>query len=84
MVFMINKEYFKYLIKQNKKYLILIYAIGIIIPVLTLNEFTTSGINNIVRFVGIFSLTYGLALSFITPIYLFSFLQKKKSNILTS
>ena len=79
---MINKEYFKYLIKQNKKYLILIYAIGIIIPVLTLNEFTTSGINNIVRFVGIFSLTYGLALSFITPIYLFSFLQKKKSNIL--
>ncbi len=81
---MINKEYFKYLIKQNKKYLILIYAIGIIIPVLTLNEFTSapSGVKNIVRFVGIFSLTYGFALSFIAPIYLFSFLQKKKSNIL--
>ena len=35
MVSMINKDYFKYLIKQNKKYLILIYVIGIIIPFLT-------------------------------------------------
>ena len=34
MVSMINKDYFKYLIKQNKKYLILIYLVGIIIPFL--------------------------------------------------
>ena len=38
MVSMINKDYFKYLIKQNKKYLILIYVVGIIIPFLTLNS----------------------------------------------
>lgn len=77
MVSMINKDYFKYLIKQNKKYLILIYVIGIIIPFWIFNEFTPSFNTS-----GLLSLCYGLILSCIVPIYLFSFLQKKKSNLL--
>ena len=84
MVSMINKDYFKYLIKQNKKYLILIYAIGIIIPFLLLNEFSSTPLDdtNITRFAQVLPLAYGIVLSCIVPIYLFSFLQKKKSNIL--
>lgn len=84
MVSMINKDYFKYLIKQNKKYLILIYVIGIIIPFLLINKFDYVPLNdeNITRFAQIILLAYGFMLSFIVPIYLFSFLQKKKSNIL--
>ena len=84
MVSMINKDYFKYLIKQNKKYLILIYVIGIIIPFLLINKFDYAPLNdeNITRFAQIIPLAYGFVLSFIVPIYLFSFLQKKKSNIL--
>ena len=84
MVSMINKDYFKYLIKQNKKYLILIYVIGIIIPFLLINKFDYAPLNdeNITRFAQIIPLAYGFMLSFIVPIYLFSFLQKKKSNIL--
>lgn len=84
MVSMINKDYFKYLIKQNKKYLILIYVVGIIIPFLTLNSLIPDpyGDFEIVRIPGMISLIYGFALSCIVPIYLFSFLQKKKSNIL--
>lgn len=77
MVSMINKDYFKYLIKQNKKYLILIYLVGIIIPFWVFNEYTPS-----LDLTGTLSLVYGLGLSCIVPIYLFSFLQKKKSNIL--
>lgn len=77
MVSMINKDYFKYLIKQNKKYLILIYVIGIIIPFWMFNEHTPTLCTT-----GVLSLVYGLGLSCIVPIYLFSFLQKKKSNIL--
>ena len=77
MVSMINKDYFKYLIKQNKKYLILIYVVGIIIPFWVFNEYTPS-----LDLTGTLSLVYGLSLSCIVPIYLFSFLQKKKSNIL--
>ena len=80
MVSMINKDYFKYLIKQNKKYLILIYVIGIIIPFLLINKFDYAPLNdeNITRFAQIIPLAYGFMLSFIVPIYLFSFLQKKK------
>lgn len=77
MVSMINKDYFKYLIKQNKKYLILIYVIGIIIPFWIFNEFAPAFNTS-----GLLSLGYGLVLSCIVPIYLFSFLQKKKSNLL--
>lgn len=77
MVSMINKDYFKYLIKQNKKYLILIYVIGIIIPFWVFNEFAPAFNTS-----GLLSLCYGLVLSCIVPIYLFSFLQKKKSNLL--
>ena len=77
MVSMINKDYFKYLIKQNKKYLILIYLVGIIIPFWVFNEYAPS-----LKLAGTLSLVYGLGLSCIVPIYLFSFLQKKKSNIL--
>ena len=78
MVSMINKDYFKYLIKQNKKYLILIYVIGIIIPFLLINKFDYAPLNdeNITRFAQIIPLAYGFMLSFIVPIYLFSFLQK--------
>ena len=72
MVSMINKDYFKYLIKQNKKYLILIYVIGIIIPFWMFNEHTPTLCTT-----GVLSLVYGLGLSCIIPIYLFSFLQKK-------
>ena len=39
MVSMINKDYFKYLIKQNKKYLISYLCNGIIIPFLLINKF---------------------------------------------
>lgn len=80
MVSMINKDYFKYLIKQNKKYLILIYVIGIIIPFLLINKFDYVPLNdeNITRFAQIIPLAYGFMLSFIVPIYLFSFLQKEK------
>ena len=46
MVSMINKDYFKYLIKQNKKYLILIYVIGIIIPFLLINKFDYAPLND--------------------------------------
>ena len=46
MVSMINKDYFKYLIKQNKKYLILIYVIGIIIPFLLINKFDYVPLND--------------------------------------
>lgn len=78
------KDYFKYLIKQNKKYLILIYVVGIIIPFLTLNSLIPDPYVDyqIARIPGMISLIYGFALSCIVPIYLFSFLQKKKSNIL--
>ena len=84
MVSMINKDYFKYLIKQNKKYLILIYVIGIIIPFLLINKFDYVPLNdeNITRFAQIIPLAYGFMLSFIVPIYLFSFLQKKKYTLL--
>ena len=72
MVSMINKDYFKYLIKQNKKYLILIYVVGIIIPFLTLNSLIPDpyGDFEIVRIPGMISLIYGFALSCIVPIYL--------------
>ena len=75
MVSMINKDYFKYLIKQNKKYLILIYVVGIIIPFLTLNSLIPDPYVDyqIARIPGMISLIYGFALSCIVPIYLFSF-----------
>ena len=62
MVSMINKDYFKYLIKQNKKYLILIYVIGIIIPFLLINKFDYAPLNdeNITRFAQIIPLAYFL------------------------
>ena len=51
-------------IKQNKKYLILIYVIGIIIPFLTLNSLIPDpyGDFEIVRIPGMISLIYGFAL----------------------
>ena len=64
MVSMINKDYLKYLIKQNKKYLILIYLVGIIIPFWVFNEYTPS-----LDLTGTLSLVYGLGLSCIVPIY---------------
>ena len=79
MVSMINKDYFKYLIKQNKKYLILIYVIGIIIPFLLINKFDYAPLNdeNITRFAQIIPLAYGFMLTFIVPIC-FLFYKKRK------
>ena len=77
MVSMINKDYFKYLIKQNKKYLILIYVIGIIIPFWMFNEHTPTLCTT-----GVLSLVYGLGLSCIVPIYLFSFLNRAIASII--
>lgn len=84
MVFMkmINKDYFKYLIKQNRRLLFLIWLIGfIVIPFLTL---ISSGYDSYIleNYKSIIALMYGFVISFLAPIYLFSFLQKKKSTIL--
>lgn len=85
MVFMklINKDYFKYLIKQHKRLLFLIWLIGfILIPFISLmnpeeNFFAHShGLSSLI------SISFVFVISFLAPIYLFSFLQKKKSTIL--
>ena len=83
MVSMINKDYFKYLIKQNKKYLILIYVVGIIIPFLTLNSLIPDPYIDyqIARIPGMISLIYGFALSCIVPIYLFSFFNRSIASV---
>lgn len=83
MVFMkmINKDYFKYLIKQHKRLIFLICLIGFTaIPFLSyiLHDDTYYPLSTISSI----ALLYGFGLSFLVPIYLFSFLQKKKSTIL--
>lgn len=78
---MINKNYFRYLIRQNKRYLLLIWIISfIIIPLFTLLVLNDN-FNNMDTIAPI-AMLLGLSLSFLAPIYLFSFLNKKKSNIL--
>ena len=78
MVSMINKDYFKYLIKQNKKYLILIYVIGIIIPFLLINKFDYAPLygENITRFAQIIPLAYGFML--LSLFICFLFYKKRK------
>lgn len=82
MVFMkmINKNYFQYLIKQHKRLLILINVIGfILIPFLTL-IFMLNDPHDLSTFSSIITIAFGFIISFLAPIYLFSFLQKKKST----
>lgn len=84
MVFMkmINKNYFRYLIRQNKRYLLLIWLISFILtPFLTINFLNNGNGENFGQIVVITSM-FGFLISFVVPIYLFTFLQKKKSNIL--
>lgn len=84
MVYMkiINKDYFKYLIKQNKRLLFLIWLIGFIfIPFFTF-IYDSAEYWAAFRFSAILTLVYGFVISFLAPIYLFSFIQKKKSTIL--
>ena len=85
MVFMknVNKDYFKYLIKQNKRLLFLIWLIGfILIPFMSLQNLYNNYLIYPKGFNSMISLLFGFAISFLAPIYLFSFLQKKKSTIL--
>ena len=79
---MINKNYFRYLIRQNKRYLLLIWLISFILtPFLTINFLNNGNGENFGQIVVITSM-FGFLISFVVPIYLFTFLQKKKSNIL--
>lgn len=81
MVSMINKDYFKYLIKQNKKYLILIYVIGIIIPFLLINKFDYVPLNdeNITRFAPNNSFSLWIYVIFYCPyLSVFFFTKKEK------
>ena len=81
MVSMINKDYFKYLIKQNKKYLILIYVVGIIIPFLTLNSLIPDPYVDyqIARIPGMISLIYGFCIiMYCTDIIYFLLYKKRK------
>ena len=77
---MMNINYFQYLIKQHKRLLIFINVIGIImIPFFTLMyAFNTPHDLNV--FSSIMAMIFGFIISFLAPIYLFSFLQKKKST----
>ena len=78
MVSMINKDYFKYLIKQNKKYLILIYVVGIIIPFLTLNSLIPDPYVDyqIARIPGMISLI--CIIMYCTYLFIFFFTKKEK------
>lgn len=84
MVFMktINKNYFRYLIKKNKYFLLIIWIFSVIsMPCYTITFKNNYQWTNFSLISSIASVL-GLFLSFIVPIYLFAFIQRKQSTIM--
>lgn len=78
----INKKYFRYLIRQNKRFLLLIWLISfILIPFFTITFLNNDNWYNFGH-IAIITSFFGFLISIIVPVYLFAFLQNKQSNIL--